>query len=127
MTRDGTTRLRSWERLWRALIVVAVVGVVVWLFLIALLVALLGDREKEGLVIQNRTDQTILVYSVYVDGSEHRAEGIFPPIPPHTRFESDLPCGAGGLAARTQGGKLLSRRGPFDECELEDWIIDPRR
>lgn len=30
----------------------------------------------------------------------------------------------GGLVARTKDGELVATRGPFDECNLEDWIIE---
>jgi len=127
MTANDRTpgRLSGWERLGIGLVVAAIVVGFVWLLLQpALLGSLLGDPAKEVLAIDNRTDQRLLVYHVYFDGSEHPTE-LVPPIPPRSRIETGLPCGAGELAARTRDGELVARRGPFDECNLEDWIIGP--
>jgi hypothetical protein len=76
--------------------------------------------------IENRTDHAILVYDVWVDGSEHRMDALAPPIAPRTSVRTEIPCAADELVARTKGGEFIARRGPFEECNLEPWVIEAR-
>jgi hypothetical protein len=87
--------------------------------------ALFGDRGKETLRIENRTDETLLVYSEEPDGSEHRLTHTIPPVPPAESVQTDFPCAATELVARTGDGDLVARRGPFEECNQETWVIEP--
>ena len=122
-TRPATTPLRWWERIWLALMILAIIAVIVWFLLQpTVLGGLLGDPAKEVLAIDNRTDQRLVVFLVYPDGSEHPST-LIPALPPHTRTETGLPCGAGELVARTPEGAFVAGRGPFEECNLEDWVI----
>jgi hypothetical protein len=86
--------------------------------------ALFADREPETLRIENRTDETILVYQVWVDGSEHRLERLARPIAPRTSGQTEIFCAAVQLVARTEEGSFVARRGPFEECNLETWVIE---
>jgi hypothetical protein len=83
------------------------------------------EPPREGLRIVNTTDEGILVYGVH-SGRENPLAHTVPMIPPKTSFQTDLPCGAGELIARTGDGSFVARRGPFDECNLEDWFIRAR-
>jgi hypothetical protein len=86
--------------------------------------AFFGDREPETLNIENRTDETILVYQVWVDGSEHPLPQVGLGIPPHTARQAGVFCAAEELVARTENGDLVPKRGPFEECNLETWVIE---
>jgi hypothetical protein len=81
-------------------------------------------RAKPTLRIENRTDDAILVYDVWVDGSEHRLSRVVPAIPPQTSVQTGLACAADELIARNDNGGLIVRRGPFRECNLEAWVIE---
>lgn len=105
-----------------AILVIAAVVFVAWPTFWA---AVLSDPEREVLTIENRTDAAIIVYLRYPDDSEHPTE-LIPTIPPQARVETELPCGAGALVARAEEGSLVAKRGPFPECNLEDWIIGPQ-
>lgn len=121
--RDGRTR-RRWTIVARVLFWVLLAVGTAYLFSPFIYGALFGDRERETLRIENRTDETLLVYDVYVDGSEHPLDRIVPPIPPRATVHTGLPCGAGQLVARTEKGSVVERRGPFEECNLETWVIE---
>lgn len=81
-------------------------------------------RAKPTLRIENRTENTILVYDVWVDGSEHPLDALAPPVAPRTSVQTEIACAADELVARTADGEFIARRGPFEECNVEDWIIE---
>jgi hypothetical protein len=121
--RDARRR-RPWTIVAWTLFWVALAVGVVYLLSPYLFGALFGDREPETLKVENRTDETLLLYQVYVDGSEHPLDGIAPPVPPLATVDVGLPCGASHLVARTEEGSLVARRGPFEECNSEKWVIE---
>jgi hypothetical protein len=123
--RDPRAR-RRWGSFARVVFWVALAVGVVYLLSPYLFGALFGDRERETLKVENRTDETLLVYSKYPDGSEHRLDRLVPPIPPQTTVQTAAPCAATELVARTDAGDLIARRGPFQECNLETWVIEAR-
>jgi hypothetical protein len=84
----------------------------------------LWESSRNGLTIDNRTSEPLHIFARRPDGSERAVAPVIPPIPPHAYFESDFLCAAGELVARNQRGELVARRGPFEECNLEPWVIE---
>jgi hypothetical protein len=85
----------------------------------------LWERPRPpSLRVDNRTDHTILLYDVWVDGSEHRMDALAPPIAPRTSVQTGITCAADELVARTKMGGLVERRGPFRDCNVETWVIE---
>jgi hypothetical protein len=125
--RDTTGKARG-RRLSRpvvALIVlVALLAAIVYVTYPSVLTLFIGDAEVDTLRVENRTDETLLVYSKYPDGSEHRLDRLVPPIPPQTTVQTEAPCAATELVARTENGDLVAKRGPFEKCNLEKWVIE---
>ena len=80
-----------------------------------------GQRSRR---IENRTDQTVHLFLRDAKGSEDRFD-LAPRIGPHSSVVV-YGCGAGEWVARTSDGVLVATRGPFAECNSEDWIIEPR-
>ena len=67
------------------------------------------------------------MYDVWVDGSEQPLDALAPPIAPGASVLTEISCAADELVARTEHGEFIARRGPFEECNLETWVIDARR
>jgi hypothetical protein len=123
----GSRRGRRGRLLLVAILLLAALIVSIGYFLLSpsVLGRLWEPRAKPTLRIENRTDDTILVYDVWVDGSEHPLDVLAPPIAPRTSVQTEIPCAAGELVARTQDDEFVARRGPFKECNVGDWIIEP--
>lgn len=106
------------------LLLAALVALIAYVAYPTIGTVVLGDPGKETLRVENRTDDTLLVYSKDPDGSEHRLTHTVPAIPPNTSVQTDFPCAATELVARTEDGDFVARRGPFRECNLQVWIIE---
>ena len=78
-----------------------------------------GETVRQ-LEIRNVTSTPVSVSSVSADGVEFR---FIDAIPPHS--DDGLPgeCFAGELVARTEDGRVIERRGPFEDCNLTPWTI----
>jgi hypothetical protein len=98
--------------------VVTVVG-----FSVLFVYGMSEDIDPRGLEIENRTGEIVLIYLAPAGGGEERSLFV-PEIPPRTTVESGITCGAAEFVARTEEGQLLDRRGPFDGCNLDKWIIE---
>lgn len=114
----GRGNRRRWA-VWIALGVLGIGALGFW----ALQYAEIVDPPEDTLRVENRTNETIVVYHRLADGSETPSH-IFPEIEAGSSFTVYLTCGSGSLAARTEDGELVDTRGPFEECNLEDWIIE---
>jgi hypothetical protein len=101
------------------MVVLVVSAIAVWMLRYAEIV----DPPEDTLRVENRTNETIVIYDRLADGSEIPSP-IFPEIEAGSSFTVYLTCGDGSLAARTEDGELVDTRGPFEECNLEDWIIE---
>jgi hypothetical protein len=84
------------------------------------------DRARaEGSVqtvlqIENRTDQTVMVYRVI----EGYSEGAWlTTIRPHDSVSTGDDCGSTEMIATTSDGTEIARRGPFKSCNLDTWVI----
>jgi hypothetical protein len=80
------------------------------------------DPPDPTLRIENRTGETVLIYSVSVDGSE-TSFVLLPKVDAHSSADLSVEC-AHNLVARTKDGEFVSRWGPFDGCVRQDWIIE---
>ena len=81
-----------------------------------------GDEEPPpGFWIENRTDSPLTVYAVGFEG-----ERVFAgEIPPHTSRRSAFQCiGSEQFIAQTDEGTVVARRGPFERCKRDRWVIE---
>jgi hypothetical protein len=114
LTRDG------WSTMSRLKLVAALAGIAA---IALVLPACFGDPEPPpGVQIENRTDLQLKVFSLTSDGTRL----LVAEVSPHESSEA-----AGGpcvrdfqLVAETPDGTIIARRGPFDECNKEPWIIE---
>lgn len=94
---------------------------------VVLQLARLGDpADPEGLSIDNRTDQELLVYGVLRRGgtnSEVTDEELRAKVPPGTIAMTRVGCGSGEFVARTDDGDEVARR-VSTECSEDPWIIE---
>jgi hypothetical protein len=82
-----------------------------------------GDPIRPTFRIENRTDETVRIYTVLEGGTEKRF-GIVPKVPPlSSRVTTG--CVTVPLLARTSEGDLVVRRAPPGECISSQWIIEP--
>ena len=99
-------------------------GIVVLSILAALTLAgciVWGDPPlEESLNVDNRTDQRLFIFQVSGD----RDEVLHGEVPPHTKRETSIGCGGQHIVARLEDGTFVEDRGPFDECNMDDWVID---
>lgn len=79
-----------------------------------------GDHAPDGPVVQNDSNQIILIYTVEPKGNEVLRFSVSPGID-RTLSGNCMD----ELVARDEAGNLLARRGPFDVCNLETWVIEP--
>jgi hypothetical protein len=114
--RSGRRRSRGWGAVLVVLAVAAIVGLGVFLFVRS------GDPARSSRSIENRTEQTVYLYLRDAEGSEDPFD-LAPRIRPHSSVVV-YGCGGGEWVARTLDGTLVARRGPFEECNSEDWIIE---
>jgi hypothetical protein len=112
-------RSRGWGAVAVVLVVAAVIGAGLYLFLGS------GGPEQQSRRIENRTTQTVYLFLRDSEGSEDPFD-LAPKIPPQSSVVV-YGCGAGEWVARTLDGTLVARRGPFSECNSEDWIIEPEQ
>jgi hypothetical protein len=110
---------RRWPFVVSAILVVAMVGFLLWVRS-----TIIVDRPRPELRVVNQTNQTVFIFIRLRDGSDKRLT-LASPIPPHSTGQAGT-CGAAHLVARDRDGTFISGRGPFPECNLEDWIIQPR-
>lgn len=120
---EGRARGRSISG-WRVGLILGLLVIVGFVGCREFVFKVLAEPPDESLRLENRTDETVHIYYVLVDGSEQPSP-IVPTIGPRSSAEIFIPCGAGGYVARDIEGGLVSRRGPFEDCNLEDWIIEP--
>jgi hypothetical protein len=80
------------------------------------------DPPDPTLRIENRSGETLFIYSVSVDGSE-TSFALVPEVGARSSADLSVEC-AHNLVARTKDGGFVSRWGPFDGCVREDWIIE---
>ena len=121
----GRLGRRPRSRFWVGfLVAVAVLAAIIVITYPRVLFLFFGDREPEALTVDNRTDETLLLYYRNPDGSEYPLRALVPPIPPRSTVKTEASCTATELVARTEVGRLVARRGPFEECNVETWIIE---
>jgi hypothetical protein len=65
-------------------------------------------------------DETLTVYSV-IERSGERV--LLTTVPPHESVPTGDDCGASEMIAMASDGTEIARRGPFEECHLERWVI----
>jgi len=122
-TRMETPTLRPERRrprLWMVILVMSLVVVplaaVAWLFVFATNFA---DTYGPYPRIENRTDETLVIFLEERDGERLRLIEV----PPHSTTDLPSNCAAGELVAVTQDGKEVARRPRSQECNLRDWTI----
>jgi hypothetical protein len=71
--------------------------------------------------IENRTDQTLVIFLEERDGERLRVIEV----PPHSSTDLPSNCAAGMLVAVSREGNEVARRPRSNECNLENWIIEP--
>jgi hypothetical protein len=120
---------RSLSILWRVILLLigtAFVAGVIYADQVGIIQA---DRESAGQVVQNNTEEMIVVYSVDPDGTEWLIGGV----PPGQSRPFGGTCWS-ELAARDAAGGLVARRGPFgdvlaepfhDKCDVPTWVVEP--
>jgi hypothetical protein len=81
------------------------------------------DPVDLGLRVENRTDRTIVVVAPPPPGGTE--DVVYARIAPHTSARTGLDCASILLIARTEDGEEIARRGPFDDCNQKDWVIEP--
>jgi hypothetical protein len=109
---------------WWIWVLLLVCGVIIVGVVAVTRLSVIVDPPDDTLRIENRTDVTVYISYVLYDGTEVPSERI-PVLERHSSVEIYISCGAGGYVARDEKGTLVSRRGPFEECNFEDWIIEP--
>lgn len=118
----GPTRAKRsavFRIVWIASILVILTGLVVisWIVVMGLIQ---GDPREEYVQIENRTDETLTIYSV-IEPSGERV--LLTTVSPHESFPTGDDCGASEMIATTSAGIEIARRGPFERCHLEKWVI----
>ena len=117
--RRGRRGARGWGAILAVVVVAAIVGAGIYLFLRS------DDPAQQSRRIENRTGQTVYLFLRDAEGSEDPFD-LAPRIPPNSSVVV-YGCGAGEWVARTRDGALVARRGPFEECNSEDWVIEAGR
>jgi hypothetical protein len=104
--------------------VTSILAILAGLLFVGLIVAiglLQGDPGGQYLQIENRTDQTVKIFKVFEASGEERT--LYATIPPRSSFPTGDDCGSAEMIATTSAGTEIARRGPFEECHLERWVI----
>jgi hypothetical protein len=70
--------------------------------------------------IENRTDETLVIFLEERDGERLRVIEV----PPHSSTDLPSNCAAAEYVAVTRDGNEVARRSRSKECNLEDWIIE---
>jgi hypothetical protein len=70
--------------------------------------------------IDNRTDETLVIFLEERDGERLRLVEV----PPHSTTDLPSNCAAGELVAVTRDGTEVARRPRSNECNLEQWTIE---
>jgi len=112
--RSSTSRI-----VWIVSIFVVLAGLLFVGFIVAIALVQ-GDPYRPSLQIENRTDQTVIVYRV-IEGTGERAW--LTTIPPHDSVSTGDDCGSTKMIAAASDGTEIARRGPFEECHLARWVI----
>jgi hypothetical protein len=112
--RSPTSRI-----VWTASVLVILAGLLFigWIVMTGLIQ---GDPREEYVQIENRMDETLTVYSV-IEPSGERV--LLTTVPPHESVPTGDDCGASEMIATTGAGTEIARRGPFEQCHLETWVI----
>jgi hypothetical protein len=77
-------------------------------------------HTPSGFHIINHTQTAVEIFQVLSDGTEvGKLE-----LQPGEEKDSGIPCGMVPVVARTSGGELVARRGPFDVCNTDPWTIE---
>jgi hypothetical protein len=115
----GPKRSPTFRIVWIVPILVILAGLLVigWIVVMGLIQ---GDPREEYVQIENRTDETLTIYSV-VEPSGERV--LLTTVPPHETFPTGDKCGASEMIATTSAGIEIARRGPFERCHLEKWVV----
>lgn len=116
---DRAKRSVASRTVWAISILVVLAG----LLFVGLIVAIglvQGDRSEQHLQIENRTDQTLIVYGVIEPSGE---TVLLTTIPPHDSVSTGDDCGSVMMIATASDGTEIARRGPFEECKLDTWVI----
>jgi hypothetical protein len=115
---EGESKRRShgWGAVVVVVVVAALVGAGIYLYSRA------GSAEPRSRRIENRTDQVLYLYLRDAQGSEDSFD-LAPKLGPRSSVVV-YGCGAGEWVARTRQGTLVARRGPFEDCSAEPWIIE---
>jgi hypothetical protein len=80
-----------------------------------------GDEEPPpGFSIENRTDSALTIYAIGFEGKKVLAGEV----PPHESRRSTFQCiGSEQFIAETADGTVVARRGPFEQCNRDRWVI----
>lgn len=101
------------------------VTVVVGLFLLVVLLGMCGiglqgePPTPTGFHIINHTHTGLDIVQLVSGG----AEVVRLQLEPGEEKDSQDPCGSVPLEARTSSGEIVARRGQFQECNQDPWVI----
>jgi hypothetical protein len=80
------------------------------------------SRALDGLRIANRTDERLTIY--WVSEAPYEGEELqFDAIDAHTTRTIADDCASLEMIARAPDGTEVARRGPFDQCNLQTWVV----
>jgi hypothetical protein len=102
---------------WLIAIVVAVISSIA---IVYVAVFALSDRPEQGLEVVNRTEEVIFIYQISPDGTQ----GLQAKVDPGQSVVTAIECGAVPLIARQRDSAVVAKRGPFEECNMADWVIE---
>jgi len=117
---DSPKRSPASRIVW-AVSILVVLSVLLFVGLIVVIGLVQGDPGRKHLQIENRTDETIEVFKIFEDAGEERT--LYAIIPPRSSFPTGDDCGSAEMIATTRDGTEIARRGPFEKCHLERWVI----
>ena len=117
---DRAKRSLASRTVWAISILVVLAG----LLFVGLIVAIglvQGDPGRKYLQIENRTDQTLKIFRLIEGVGQSRT--FYVAIPPRSSLPTGDDCGSVEMVATTSDGTEIARRGPFEECRLDTWVI----
>ena len=118
---SGTDRPPARKPGWRVLLLLGGLALLGYLAWALWLPSQMGDDARDGLMIQNETDDPLTVLIVAGDGTRPKLAEVRPQSTVRT---FDL-CAAAELVAIDRNQAVVARRQASDECDLATWVIEP--